>query len=68
MLEQFPDSLLIPETAIVYDAQKRPFVDVVDAGSKTGRRRVAVKVGVGNGTRMQVLSGLKAGDKVVLPG
>ena len=24
--------------------------------------------GVGNGTRMQVLSGLKAGDKVVLPG
>jgi multidrug efflux pump subunit AcrA (membrane-fusion protein) len=29
---------------------------------------VPVKVGVGNGTRMQVLSGLKAGDKVVLPG
>jgi HlyD family secretion protein len=68
ILEQFPDSLLVPETAIVYDAQKNPFVDVVDPGSKTGRRRVAVKVGVGNGTRMQVLSGLKAGDKVVLPG
>jgi hypothetical protein len=26
-----------------------------------------VKVGVGNGTKIQVLSGLKAGDKVVLP-
>jgi len=68
ILEQLPNSLLLPETAIVYDAQKRPFVDVVDPGSKTGRRRVPVKVGVGNGTRMQVLSGLKAGDKVVLPG
>jgi HlyD family secretion protein len=68
ILEQFPESLLVPEAAIVYDPQKRPFVDVVDPGSKTGRRRVSVKVGVGNGTRMQVLSGLKAGDKVVLPG
>lgn len=67
-LEQFPDSLLVPEAAIVYDPQKRPFVDVVDPGAKTGKRRVSVKVGVGNGTRMQVLSGLKAGDKVVLPG
>jgi HlyD family secretion protein len=68
ILEEFPESLLIPEAAVVYDAQKNAFVDVVDAGSKTGRRRVPVKVGVGNGTRMQVLGGLKAGDKVVLPG
>jgi HlyD family secretion protein len=68
ILEQFPDSLLIPEAAIVYDAQKNAFVDVVDAGAKNGRRRVPVKLGVGNGTRMQILGGLKAGDKVVLPG
>jgi multidrug efflux pump subunit AcrA (membrane-fusion protein) len=52
----------------VYDASKHAFVDVVDPGAKTGVRRVAVKVGVGNGTRMQVLSGVRAGDKVVLPG
>jgi HlyD family secretion protein len=68
VLEQFPDSLLVPEAAVIYDPQKNAFVDVVDPGSKTGRRRVPVKVGVGNGTRMQVVSGLKAGDKVVLPG
>jgi HlyD family secretion protein len=68
ILEQFPDSLLIPEAAVVYDAQKNAFVDVVDAGAKNGRRRVPVKLGVGNGTRMQILGGLKAGDKVVLPG
>ena len=68
VLEQFPDSLLMPEAAVVYDAQKQSYVDVADPGSKTGRRRVPVKVGVGNGTRIQVLSGVKAGDKVVLPG
>jgi len=68
ILEQFPNSLLMPEAAVTYDAQKHSYVDVVDPGSKTGRRRMPVSVGVGNGTRIQVLSGLKAGDKIVLPG
>jgi HlyD family secretion protein len=68
ILEQFPNSLLIPEAAVFYDGQKNSFVNVVDPGAKTGRRRVAVKVGVGNGTRMQVLSGLRGGDRIVLPG
>ena len=60
--------LLLPEAAVVYDAQRRAFVDVVDPAERTGRRRVPIKVGVGNGTRIQVLDGLKQGDKVVLPG
>jgi HlyD family secretion protein len=68
ILEQFPNSLLLPEAAVIYDPQRRSFVDVVDPAAKSGRRRVSIKVGVGNGTRVQVLEGLKAGDKVVLPG
>ncbi len=68
VLEQFANSLLIPEAAVVYDSARTASVDVADPGSRNGRRRVPVKVGVGNGTRIQVLSGVKAGDKVVLPG
>jgi HlyD family secretion protein len=68
ILEEFANSLLVPEAAIVYDAKKNAFVDVVDPAGKNGRRRVPVKVGVGNGTRMQVVDGVKEGDKVVLPG
>jgi HlyD family secretion protein len=68
VIEEFPDSLLLPEAAVVYDQQRQAFVDVVDPSVKSGRRRVPVKVGIGNGTRMQVLEGLKVGDKVVLPG
>jgi HlyD family secretion protein len=68
VLEQFPDSVLVPEAAVVFDAQRKPSVDVVDPGSKTGRRRVPVTVGVGNGTKMQIKDGVKPGDKVVLPG
>jgi HlyD family secretion protein len=67
VLEELPNSLLVPEAAISYDAQRHPFVDLVDPGTKSGRRRVPVTVGIGNGTRMQLLKGVKQGDKVVLP-
>ncbi len=68
VLQEFPNSVLVPEAAVIYDAQRNPFVDVLDPGSKTGRRRVPVKVGVGNGSKMQIQNGVKVGDKVVLPG
>jgi HlyD family secretion protein len=68
VLEEHADSLIVPEGAITYDAQKNAFADVQSPGTKTGVTKVPVKVGVGNGTRIQILEGLKAGDKVVLPG
>src|SRR5215813_6183293 len=67
VLEEHPDALILPEAAVTYDAQKNAFVDVAAPGTKTGRKKVPVKVGVSNGTRIQIVDGLKAGDKVVLP-
>jgi HlyD family secretion protein len=68
VLEQLPESLILPEAAVTYDAKRNAFVDIADPSAPDGRRRTGIKVGVGNGTRIQVLSGLKTGDKVVLPG
>jgi HlyD family secretion protein len=68
VLEEHADSLIVPESAITYDAQKNAFAEVQAPGTKTGVKKIPVKVGVGNGTKIQVLDGLKAGDKVVLPG
>ena len=67
VLEEHPNSLIAPEAAIIYDAQKHPFVDVAVPGVKNGRQRKPVKLGVGNGTRIQILEGLQEGDKLVLP-
>ncbi len=55
ILEQLASSLLLPEAAVTYDNARNASVDVADPGARTGRRRVPVKVGVGNGTRIQVL-------------
>jgi len=67
VLEEHENSVIVPEAAVTYDAQKNASVDVADPASKTGRRRIAVKLGVGNGTKVQVLEGLKEGDKIILP-
>jgi HlyD family secretion protein len=67
VLEEHPKALLIPEAAVTYDAKKAASVFLAVPGEKNGRRKVPIKVGVGNGTKIEVLEGLKAGDKLVLP-
>ena len=67
VLEEHADALIVPEAAITYDAQKNAFVEIVSAAAKNGRAKVPVKLGVGNGTKIQILEGLKQGDKVILP-
>jgi HlyD family secretion protein len=67
VLQEYPNSLIVPEAAITYDAKRNPTVEVLDPGAKEGRRKVTIKTGVGNGTKTQVIEGLKQGDKVILP-
>jgi HlyD family secretion protein len=66
VLEEHKGTLIIPESAVIYDAQRRTFAEVPSSRAKTGRERVAIKVGVSNGTRTEVLSGLAQGQKVVV--
>jgi HlyD family secretion protein len=68
VLEEHADSLIVPEAAVSYDGQKNATVEVADPTADTGRRKVPVKLGIGNGTKTEVLEGLKQGDKVILPG
>jgi len=67
VLEEHANALIVPEAAITYDGQKNAFVNVVSAGSKTGRQKLPVKIGIGNGTKIEILDGLKPGDKIILP-
>ncbi len=67
VLEERPNSLIVPEAAIAYDAARQATVDLYDPHVRGSRRRVPVKLGISSGTRTQVLEGLKQGDRVVLP-
>jgi len=66
ILEEKKNVLLIPEGALVYDKDKSASVDIPDPRADTGRRRVAVKLGISNGVKAEVFSGVSEGQKVVL--
>jgi HlyD family secretion protein len=67
VIEEYPGSLIVPEAAITYDAGRKAFVEIPAPQETTGRRKVPIKVGVGNGSRTQVIEGLREGDTVILP-
>ena len=66
VLEEHKHVLTVPEQAVLYDKDRNATVWVPDANGKDGHRVVAIKVGLSNGSRIEVTSGLKTGDKVVL--
>jgi len=66
ILEEHKSVLQVPEGALIYDKDKKASVQVPDPKAKDGTRKVAVNIGISNGAKTELLSGLKEGDEVVL--
>jgi len=66
ILEERHAVLLAPESALIYDRDRKASLEVADASSETGRRKVAVQVGISNGVKSEILSGAREGQRVVL--
>ena len=66
ILEEHKNVLQIPEGSIIYDKDKKASVEVPDTKAKEGKKKVAVNIGISNGAKTELLSGLKEGDQVVL--
>lgn len=66
ILEEHKNVLQIPEGAIIYDKDKKASVEIPDTSGKDGKKKIAVNIGISNGAKTEVLSGLKEGDQVVL--
>jgi HlyD family secretion protein len=66
LLEEHKNVLTVPEQAVLYDKDRNASVEVPDTKAKTGRRKIDIKAGISNGTKTEVLAGLKPGDTVIL--
>ena len=66
ILEEHKNVLQIPEGAIIYDKDKKASVEIPDSKAKDGKKKLAVNIGISNGAKTELLSGLKEGDQVVL--
>jgi HlyD family secretion protein len=66
ILEDKKDVLAVPEGAILYKKDKSTEVEIPDPGSEKGTQRIAVKTGISNGSKTEILKGLQEGQQVVL--
>lgn len=64
--EVVQDALIVPETALRYRGAEVQ-VDVRDGGDPPGVEARTVELGILDGTRVQLLSGVEAGERILLP-
>jgi RND family efflux transporter MFP subunit len=62
LLEERPDALILPTTAILYDTDK-PTCMCIEAGAVKAQ---LVQLGLRNGTEVEIASGITADDTIVL--
>ena len=60
------DSVVLPRDRRTRRRKGIAYVEIPDPDQKAGRRKVAIKAGISNGTKTEILAGLKTGDTVIL--
>jgi len=66
LLEEHKGILMVPEGALLYDKDRKASVEIPDPAAKDGRKKLDVNVGISNGSKTELLSGLKEGQQVIL--
>jgi HlyD family secretion protein len=66
LLDEHKNVLTVPEQSVLYDKDRNASVEVPDPTQKNGRKKVTIKAGISNGTKTEILAGLKPGDTVIL--
>ncbi len=66
LLEEHKGILMVPEGALIYDKDRKASVEIPEPAAKDGRKKLDVTVGISNGSKTELLSGLKEGQQVIL--
>jgi HlyD family secretion protein len=66
ILEEHKAVLMVPEGSLMYDKDRKASVEVPDPNGKDGKKKVDVTIGISNGSKTELLSGLREGQQVVL--
>jgi HlyD family secretion protein len=66
ILEERTSVLLVPESAVIYERDRSAALEVPDPKAPNGRRKLAVKLGISNGVKTELIEGLAEGSQIVL--
>lgn len=66
IIREKKDVLVVPERLVIFeDGGKKTFVELPGADAKAEPKKVEIKTGISDGLNVEIVSGLKKGDKVV---
>jgi HlyD family secretion protein len=65
IVEEKKDVLIIPESSVIYNRERKTFAEIYDPTADNLRHRVPIEVGISNGTSTEIVSGLEAGQQLV---
>jgi len=66
LLEEKKNVLMVPEASLIYDKDRSASVELPDPKAENGRKKVSVKLGISNGVKTEIISGLTEKQQVVL--
>jgi HlyD family secretion protein len=66
ILEEKKNVLMVPEASLIYDKDRNASVEIPDPKAENGRKKVLVKLGISNGVKTEIVSGLNEKQQVVL--
>src|SRR5215475_9104283 len=66
LLEEKKNVLMAPEAAMIYDKDRNAQVEIPDPKGPNGKKKLNVKLGISNGVKTEIVSGLTEKQKVVL--
>jgi HlyD family secretion protein len=58
--------LMVPESSLVYDKDRNASVELPEPRAENGRKKVPVKLGISNGVKTEITSGLNEKQQVIL--
>ncbi len=66
LLEEKKNVLMVPEASLIYDKDRSASVELPEPKAENGRKKVSVKLGISNGVKTEIISGLTEKQQVVL--
>ena len=66
VLEEKKDVLMVQEASLIYDKDRNASVEMPDPKAPNGRKKTSVKLGISNGVKTEIVSGLAEKQQVVL--
>jgi HlyD family secretion protein len=66
LLEEKKNVLMVPEASLIYDKDRSASVELPDPKADNGRKKLPVKLGISNGVKTEIVSGLTEKQQVIL--